>query len=223
MGEKRVTIDGIIYEFKYGQAGVVGWDFNVKMLPSILIPEKVQGYPVHYIGEKAFHGCYDLQEIILPTSCSAIRERAFAICENLKCIAYDNSNIHTSVYIGEYAFDGCVSLTTVNVQFGRIQIGEHAFNRCVNLKEVWGDINDIRGKGFYHCYKLDDLSIANDALISAHAFYKSAVRRIRFKGDLKRPSKIMMQNLKKTKILCTKQFPFLDCVYEGYDMQIGLV
>ncbi|MBR4718737.1 MAG: leucine-rich repeat domain-containing protein [Lachnospiraceae bacterium] len=54
-----------------------------KKLNEVIIPEKIDGYPVHVIGKKAFLGCKGLRYVHLPGTVSSIGEWAFAFCDNL--------------------------------------------------------------------------------------------------------------------------------------------
>ncbi len=75
----------------------------------LVIPETVDGFPVVWIGKKAFLSCKTLREIRLP--------------ENL-------------AGIGDWAFAYCAGLETVTLPYRRLEVGQGAFKECMALSQI---------------------------------------------------------------------------------------
>ena len=99
---------------------------------SIIIPEKVRiddvVYTVTRIGEFAFHDCYELTNITIPSSVTSIGGGAFYHCHNL------SFTIPSSVtYVGSQAVFGCKDVVVDN-SYDRIEREREAFCECKSLK-----------------------------------------------------------------------------------------
>ncbi len=90
--------DGLIYRVDRKTRGVVvkGYEGDSK---NVVIPSEISGYPVLFIGEKAFKGSA-VESVALPDGIKSIGSYAFKDCESLSKI-----NIPSSVnYIGSESF-----------------------------------------------------------------------------------------------------------------------
>lgn len=74
-----------------------------------------------------------IQELVIPSTVNKINTAAFARCENLKKITFNNSVVE---YFENYAFIGCTSLENVNVPKTVLALGMGTFYECVNLSSV---------------------------------------------------------------------------------------
>ena len=96
------------------------------------IPEKIDGYSVWEIGERAFKDCGFTE---LTAYCGKIDRAAFYGCKNLKKV-----KIPYSSDVGEIAFKNCTRLEEVTMYTGKygddLFIWEEAFYNCPNLKKV---------------------------------------------------------------------------------------
>lgn len=76
---------------------------------SITVPERVEGFPVVWIGKKAFLSCKTLRELSLPK---------------------------TLMGIGDWAFAFCGSLEKVTLPYHRLEIGQGVFKECASLRQI---------------------------------------------------------------------------------------
>lgn len=76
---------------------------------SLVIPESVDGYPVVWVGKKAFLSCKTLREIRLP-----------------ECLAG----------IGDWAFAYCAGLAVVTLPYRRLEVGQGVFKECTALSQI---------------------------------------------------------------------------------------
>lgn len=97
------------------------------------------------IGNGAFKGCSNLENIEMPNSVTTIGNDAFSGCSALKgSKQFDRIKIPKNVNIGECAFYGCSALTKVEGINKNVTIGNNAFKGCTSLnKETIKQINNI--------------------------------------------------------------------------------
>ncbi|MGN0197482.1 MAG: leucine-rich repeat domain-containing protein, partial [Candidatus Gastranaerophilaceae bacterium] len=98
---------------------------------SITIPEKIEGYPVTIIAEKAFSEC-KASEITIPETVVQICYSAFYGCQNLKNISIPDS----VTSLGDSAFNNCSGLTSVTIGNNIKEIGRDTFINCSGLTSV---------------------------------------------------------------------------------------
>ena len=92
-----------------------------------VIPDKVDN-----IGNRAFYGCSNLEELSLPNNVSYIGSAAFSYCSKLKSISIPNG-VST---LSDYTFEGCANLSSIILPNGLSSIGVCALSDCANLLEV---------------------------------------------------------------------------------------
>lgn len=101
--------------------------FIEKTLTKCIVPNGVTK-----IGEYAFFGQTNLQEIILPNTVTEIMNNSF-----VGCSALTNLNISSSVKkIGSSAFISCNNLKQLIIPDGVLEIQANAFQGCTSLKDV---------------------------------------------------------------------------------------
>ena len=88
----------------------------------LVIPEKIQGKPVVYIGKDAFIRT-DFERVYLPKSIVSIGETAFVSCSQLKFINFPEGLTD----IKAYAFIGCKKLETASFPQSLKTIGMRVF------------------------------------------------------------------------------------------------
>jgi hypothetical protein len=96
----------------------------------IIIPAKIQGYPVKEIGDEAFSGS-SLRSVKIPEGVVRIGEEAFSN-SRLTSVSIPSS----ITIIDDKAFWDCKNLVTVNFPEGLVEIGRWAFRECKSLKTV---------------------------------------------------------------------------------------
>ncbi len=84
------------------------------------------------IGEAAFKGCVNLENVRLSKSVKTVADSAFQGCTALKKVTVD-AGVES---IGNYAFEGCTVLEDVTLGEGLKTIGDNAFDNCPALKSV---------------------------------------------------------------------------------------
>ena len=117
----KVTVGGGADDHAISPSAVVG---------TLTIPSTLGGYPVMAIGGHAFHNCYDLTNVTIPSSVTSIGNYAFA-----RCVGLTNVMIPSGVKsIGKGAFAYCDDLTNVTVPDSVNTIGIDAFKNCDKLE-----------------------------------------------------------------------------------------
>ncbi len=94
------------YSISNGEATIVKYYGHGEY---VVIPKQINGYPVRLIGRRAFHGCLELKQVLIPDSVTKIGGSAFFGCSSLERIVVPKSVIA----IGRYAFSKCNALTDI--------------------------------------------------------------------------------------------------------------
>ncbi|MDI9520778.1 MAG: leucine-rich repeat protein [Bacillota bacterium] len=98
---------------------------------SLIIPERIDGYPVTGIGARAFYLFSSLTKVSIPPSVTDIGEYAFYRTSLVKI------QIPPAVTsIGPFAFAGCYSLVEVNIPSSVTSIAPNLFTGSYSLTEV---------------------------------------------------------------------------------------
>ncbi|MDR1127471.1 MAG: leucine-rich repeat domain-containing protein [Treponema sp.] len=98
----------------------------------VVIPSKIQGYPVKGIGDGAFYKCRSLASVTIPNGVTKIGVEAFCKCRSLVSITIPDGVTE----IGKWTFKDCSSLVSVVIPEGVTQIGVSAFHGCSNLASI---------------------------------------------------------------------------------------
>lgn len=98
----------------------------------LVIPQKIEGYPVKIIGEYLCQGASKLQRVTLPEGLTEIGAFAFENCDALENITFPT----TLTTIRDSAFFACDQLTKVELPENTVTIEDYAFFACDNLTEL---------------------------------------------------------------------------------------
>ena len=122
----------------------------------IVIPEKIDGYTVTAIGERAFYGCKNLTSVTIGGGVTTIGTYAFG-GTGITSVTI-GSNVTS---IGNSAFESCKNLTAITIPNSVKSIGNHAFNSCTALASVtFGNgVTTIGDSAFYGCAGLSSITI----------------------------------------------------------------
>ena len=136
------------------------------------------GSNVETIGYRAFYGCEELQEIVIPDNVTQIQTKEFSSesqaffgCSQLKS-AILGAGIKTMY---KNVFNGCQNLQTVTINDGCQQISDGCFNGCIRLKQIIipASVKSIGNSAFSGCINLTKASIGNGVeSIGEYAFNK---------------------------------------------------
>ena len=130
---------------------------------AIILPEKLDGYPVTAIGENAFKDNKTLQTVLCSGAITTLGEHAFAGCVSLVTVTLPNA----LTVIHRWAFDGCTTLESIVLPDSVTTIGYRAFADCTKLASInfprsWSTVYTYGSYGgdiFNGCVKLTSLSV----------------------------------------------------------------
>ena len=125
---------------------------------------------IKQIGNNAFRGRDDIENIIIPSGVIVIGDGAFEGCKGLKSITIPD----TVTSIGSSAFADCKELNNINIPSNVTSIGDRAFYECIQLKSITipTGITTIEETTFWGCKGLTNITIpSNVTKISRDAFW----------------------------------------------------
>ena len=168
----QVTGDGFVYETTNNSISIQGY---IGLDNNVVIPTVIDGKNVTTIGDRAFHSCPSLTNIVIPKGVTTIGDSAFSWCHSLKSIELPDSltaiggnafyccTSLTGIVIpegvttiGYSAFSGCTSLTSIELPDSLTTIGDYAFSDCESLTSIviHEGVTTIGDEAFYGCYWL---------------------------------------------------------------------
>ena len=132
-----------------GDAVIVGYRGYERELT---IPASVDGKKVVAVAETAFYGNTILRKITVSASIERVEKDAFAYCENLNAVYFEDG----CSFIGEAAFEGCTLLETVRLPNNLSIIDDFAFQGCTRLGKVEmpSTLSSIGYNAFMDCESL---------------------------------------------------------------------
>lgn len=121
-----------------------------KSITKVEIPKGVTA-----IGDRAFYDCINLKSIIIPEGVTVIGDRVFYNCTNLENITIPE----TVKTIGFHAFDNCVKIKDIKLPDNLEVIQTGAFYNCISLKkiEIPKGVSAVYTKVFSDCRSLEDI------------------------------------------------------------------
>ena len=180
--------DNFSYQVVDGKA-TVAEVLNVEA-EELVIPTKIEGYPVTVIGEYLCQGLSKLKKVTLPEGLTEISAFAFESCVALEEISFPS----TLTAIRDSAFFSCNRLTKVELPAKTKTVEDYAFFACDNLTElslyqtsnlsmifdlsivtkitVGEGVSFIAESAFEYCEALTEVNLPSTLTsIKAYAFY----------------------------------------------------
>ena len=144
---------------------------------------------VEFISPREFYGRGDIKKIFFPSSISEIGKEAFAHCENLEEVVFQNGS--SCGYIYNMAFSMCKKLQSIDLPFSLRGIGFGGFLGCKSLRAIKGkkNLSFIGPKAFYGCDDLESVFFPNENIeIKEKCFgYCSNISQFEIGGKVYRP------------------------------------
>ena len=128
-----------VYNIKNSVVTITGLTSLGKSQTELVIPDKIEGYPVTGIGvgaqtstDGAFYNCTNLVSVTIPSGVTTIGGAAFYGCTGLTRVSIPDS----VTVIDWRAFQRCTNLTDITIPDGVTTIGYYAFSDCTKLSSM---------------------------------------------------------------------------------------
>ena len=134
---------------------------------SVTIQPIYYGYRITAIADRAFYGCEDLKSVSMPSSVKTVGNYAF-----YKCTSLESVGLGSVESVGLKSFSYCQSLKSINLPTNLKKIGGYAFYGS-GLESLAIPDNTAVGKGaFSECKSLVTVKFAShSSTIGTKAFY----------------------------------------------------
>lgn len=144
-GTLRITGSGAMPNFT--DANMAPWYGSAQAINRIVVGEGVTS-----IGALAFYGCSTAVRATLPSTVTAIEDRAFKDCTALTYVNLPEGLVR----IGEAAFESCQSLNGIALPESLRIIEDFAFDRCTALTNIVipAGVTRLGMVVFYNCTSL---------------------------------------------------------------------
>lgn len=155
------TYENLKYEITDKQVTITGYEGEIT---NIIIPEKIENYPVTKIQDRAFENCKTLKSITIPNSVTQLGESVFMYCENLSNVNLPN-NLKN---IPDSTFTNCTNLTQITIPNSVTEIGGGAFSDTSIIEIVIpSSVTKIGYGAFANCVKLTTITIPSSVTFLA--------------------------------------------------------
>ena len=160
-----------------------------KSITKVEIPEGATA-----IGDRAFYDCINLKSIIIPEGVTVIGESAFYNCINLESIVIPE----TVKKIDLNAFDNCVKIEYIKLPDNLEIIQTGAFNNCSSLKsiEIPKAVDAIYPEVFLDCNSLEEVSFLGNIIEINNSAFEGCekLKTIKFPNSLEKIGKYAFRN-----------------------------
>lgn len=125
----------------------------------LVVPAALDGHPVTRIGSELFHGCTNLEEVLLPPSIERTGRWIFAECISLRSVILP-AHIES---LSAGLFRGCDRLESITIPASVVKLGPNLFGGCRGLKTVVlpDKLVDLPDSVFHDCEHLATLTLPN--------------------------------------------------------------
>ncbi|SEK72658.1 Leucine rich repeat-containing protein [Ruminococcus albus] len=171
---------------------------------NVTIPDKLGGYAVQFIGEKAFYKNENIVTVKIPSTVTTIKYGTFAYCKNLKKL--DNlKNCSRLCFIEGSAFYECGNLQMKKSDFpsSLYKIDSFAFYNCQKLEGIdLSNAQTIQGSAFDGCESLSSIEAPKTTDYGASVFKDCKnLQNITLSKDIKTLTNRMFQGCSMLKFL----------------------
>ena len=111
------------YFISDGQATITGYTGSASVL---ILPDRLDGYPVTAIRYCAFRNCPSLTQVVIPEGVISIGSRAFQNCPSLTQVVFPQSVQR----LDTHAFHGCCRLKQILLPDHLVRVHTLAFYGC---------------------------------------------------------------------------------------------
>lgn len=184
-----------------------------KNATDIYIPDRVDGFEVRSIAERAFANNQNIVYVNMPSTINYIGEDAFRNCKNLERVYRYHSQ--GKMTVKSRAFADCSKLVSVYLN-GIHEFGSEVFKNCTSLQEFpFKENPNIPNflRGTFENTKIKTITLVSQQ-ICRNAFSGTPVEEIFIIGK-PRFSDEFIEIMKNAKVYVRKNSPMMDLAFHG--------
>ena len=159
------TIGDLSYKITNNEVAITAY-FGVD--DDVVIPDKIENYPVTSIGASAFSYCMTLKSVTIPSTVKSIGKDAFLECDDLSIVYISDvaswCNIAFAdldanpMYYAEYLYLNNQPITELVIPDGVVNIKKDAFVRCqFTSVQLPKSITNIASRAFGWCGRIQNV------------------------------------------------------------------
>lgn len=160
-----VSVGGLLQDDTYDEDAARVFNANTDKIKNIVIAQGID------IDSGAFNSLSNLKTVIIADNCTVIGDYAFAGCGELQNIRCGSDN----QFIGKYAFANCIELNNVHFGDNLYSIDDFAFYNCFSFAPIAkfpDSLYYIGNNAFTGCESFETLNLKNTSVekIGDYAF-----------------------------------------------------
>ena len=210
--------DGVVYSDEPRGYIITGRD-DTLVAKNIVLPEEINGIPVVGIWPRAFRES-KIETILIPDSVEFIDISAFEGSKELTHVEfYPTKKASGNLHLWASVFRNCPNLQTITNPTQRIYCKHYAFQDCPSLIKIQAQFGYLDGYVFLNSDRLRTIHVADRGTWNPNAFQDSKISELHFAGKI-HASKDSLQAIWAKHWVCTKDFNYLDAVYDGVSIHV---
>ena len=173
------------------------------------------------LGYRAFFKANSIREITIPASVVSIDYYAFAYCENLETVRFEEGNQLKGIYEG--AFCGDVQLENITIPESIVEISEFAFYGCSALDTIpVADSDALKGiydYAFAYTGLSGEMTMPENLIdIGSYAFMGTKLENVTITDTMQKDLIIGIGAFEACEYLEEITLPFIGASYEGFEI-----
>ena len=145
------------YSYTIANGEVTIYSTPISLSGDVVVPERIEGYPVTKIQSYAFSSRKNITSVQLPSTITSIGSYAFQGCSSLVSVSIPDSEVS----LGEGVFKECTALESCVFPKGMTEIPPETFWGCTSLKTIMipENVQSVGRSAFQLCSSVTEIYI----------------------------------------------------------------